>query len=137
VAGPYDVIVRAVALSGDGTRAALGTVAGDIFCWDVDTETLVWSFRETLPVRRTCFSPDASLLAFACDGNVVHILDAESGIPHQQWVGGPRYVKSLVWDESGVLFCAGATQGVCRWDVGDPSSPKRTRRVLASGARGH
>ncbi|MDA1195790.1 MAG: WD40 repeat domain-containing protein [Planctomycetota bacterium] len=145
VAGPYPVAqqgVSALALSGDGTRLAVGSQRGEICVVESQSGRAVWRKRAEAWIAQvafvdedhTCLALDrgGSLRMYAGDsGAMQEVLPAEGGARWSHLAGGPHHAVAVVDGRSLWLF---------KLDGGKPSwAPLRAApadiRRLDVGAR--
>lgn len=109
-----------VALSADGTRAAVSQMGGGVSVFDVASGDCINSFRTlTLPVRSVALSGDTVLAS--CDNGEVHALDARTGSMIEVYNAHPGgWCLAASPHPGGKVFATGGTDGCVRlWELGN------------------
>lgn len=79
------------------------------------------------PVRSLAFSADNQRLAVGCDGGVLHLHDAEIGLPLESLANHRGGVCALAFTSTGVLVSASLDRSALVWDV---SNRWRLERII-------
>lgn len=97
--------VSALAVSGDGSRLAVGSLAGDSAIIDLRSGDVVAALPgHSLGVLAAAWSPDGALLATGGQDGVLRIADRDGGTVESHALGS--WVGDVMWSPGGVLAAA-------------------------------
>ena len=127
VAGP----ARAMTLSADGSRLAVGFETGEAALFDTGDGREITRVRTSEePIRTIDFGPEdtGALLAGSTDGRVFE-LDPETLATRRTVFTAPLAVSRVAWAPDGTLFAVALSDSsirVQRWRADEPAEPVRT-----------
>lgn len=117
--------VTSVAFNDDGSRLAVGDLAGDTTLWNTQTP-IGFSASGNAVVKSVAFSPGGATLATGSSGGSVTLwnaADASEASPPLSDVGS---VSGIAFDpDARTLAVASDRKSVTLWNVSDPSAPRR------------
>ena len=111
--------VLSVALSSDGTLLAAGVATGEIWVYDLESGTLVFSCTgHTDGVWAVAFSPDMQLLASSSDDQSVRLWSVGTGECVRVFNGHTDRVRSVAFHPNGDMLASGSDDTQCiLWEV--------------------
>ena len=111
--------VLSVAFSSDGTLLAAGVATGEIWVYDIESGTLMFSCTgHTDGVWAVAFSPDMRLLVSGSDDESVRLWSVGSGDCVRVFNGHTDRVRSVAFHPNGDMLASGSDDTQCiLWEV--------------------
>ncbi|MFD3704493.1 helix-turn-helix domain-containing protein [Nocardia sp. NPDC058658] len=128
-----DTPTGAVAISPNGTLAAVGTTSGQVYLWDISTRSLPRYITaiQAVPslVATLLFTADGTkLIAGSQDHPVITIWNLTNPVSPQRLSlldTGHSRPRDIAIDQSATLLAAGTNADLVQlWDIGDPANPR-------------
>ncbi len=117
--------VTTVAIAPDNTRAAIGTIEGDVQIWDLESARHIKSFKgkSTQRISGLQFSPDSRRLIVGAAFTNNFLWDVETGIQLAQLDQHKSGPQALAFHKHNYLMATGAENGqVVLWNFKDTLS---------------
>lgn len=123
---PCEGMPNAVAVSPDGKFAAMATLKGDVFLWNVSDSSLVHTLKTSGSVYALGFDPQSRILASSgcahqdnpCTAGEIILWNVSSGNEKSRLYGHSNYVRSIAFSPDGAMLASGGRDAnIIFWNV--------------------
>lgn len=114
----HEGIVKAVALSSDGTMLASASLDHTVKLWDMRSFREVTTLKENSAFDSVAFSPDGAILAAGCDDKTVKLWDTKSFQQTKILSGHNGVITSVAFSPDGKMLATASEDKTAKlWDM--------------------